>query len=83
MRDEGIEALKAAHELDPEDVDTHLKLGEIYLRDDSALDEAEDILKKAHADGMDTNIPASMLGQFPLPSSASSGSKSEKHVSFL
>ena len=47
MREEGIEALKAAHYLDPEDVDTHLKLGEIYLRDDSALDEAEEILKKA------------------------------------
>lgn len=46
MREEGIEALIKAHELNPEDIDTMLKLSEIYLRDDKKLDEAETIIKK-------------------------------------
>ena len=41
MKDEGLMHLKEAHRLDPEDVDTMIKLGEIYSRDDHKLDQAQ------------------------------------------
>ena len=47
MRQEGIDSLKRAHAANPTDVETMLKLSEIYLRDDSELAEAEKMMKNA------------------------------------
>jgi hypothetical protein len=41
MRKEGIEALLQAYRIDSENVDTLVKLGEIYCKDDSKIDQAE------------------------------------------
>ena len=41
MRKEGIEALLQAYRIDSETVDTLVKLGEIYCKDDSKIDQAE------------------------------------------
>lgn len=41
MKKEGIEALLQAYRIDSEDVDTLAKLGEIYSKDDSKIDQAE------------------------------------------
>lgn len=55
QRKEGLKALLAAHQLDPDDIETLLKISEIYLRDDSRLDEAERFIKLALE--LDNDIP--------------------------
>ena len=41
MKKEGIEALLQAYRLNSEDIDTLVKLGEIYSKDDQKIDQAE------------------------------------------
>lgn len=48
-KNDGIQALNAAHMLDSEDVSTLVKLGEIYAKIDSKQHEAMNMLKKAIA----------------------------------
>jgi cytochrome c-type biogenesis protein CcmH/NrfG len=47
QKDEGVKHLVEAHRLDPEDIDTMMKLGEIYARDESKIDQAQAILEQA------------------------------------
>ena len=45
MRDEGIKSLKTALKLSPNDLETQLKLAEVYLREEATLKDAKDIIK--------------------------------------
>lgn len=47
LREEGIEALIKAHNIEPNDVNCLVKLGEIYSRDDQMLLQAEQYLQRA------------------------------------
>lgn len=47
QKEEGIDSLKKAHALEPDDIDTLLKLGEVYHREDATLGEAEKYLRMA------------------------------------
>lgn len=49
QKNEGIESLKRAITIDPEDIEPLLKLGEVYLREEKTLNEAEKYLKMALA----------------------------------
>lgn len=55
LRQEGINALTKAHQIDPEDVQCLVKLGEIFSRDDKTLSQSENYLLKALE--IDNNIP--------------------------
>jgi|TARA_B110000285_G_scaffold233319_1_gene306726 tetratricopeptide (TPR) repeat protein len=55
QRKEGLKSLLVAHEIEPEDIETLLKISEIYLRDDQRLDEAERYIKMALE--LDNDIP--------------------------
>lgn len=55
QRKEGLKALLAAHDLEPDDIETLLKISEIFLRDDQRLDEAEKFIKLALE--LDNDIP--------------------------
>lgn len=59
MRQEGIESLKRAHEVNPKDVETMLKLSEIYLRDENKLAEAEHMIKSVLS--IDNSLPEANL----------------------
>ena len=59
QRKEGIEALVTAHLLDPEEIDTMLKLSEIYLRDDHTVNEAEKYANMAL--NRDPSLPEAMI----------------------
>lgn len=55
MRQEGIESLMEAHRIEPDDVDTLVKLGEIFSRDDGKMNQAIKMVEKALA--IDPEIP--------------------------
>ena len=49
------DTVRVAHVQDPEDIETLLKLGEVYLREENNLNEAEKYLKTAL--GIDDYLP--------------------------
>jgi len=46
MREEGINSLKMCLSINPNDIDTMLKLSEVYQRDDKKIKEAEQMITK-------------------------------------
>lgn len=57
-KDEGLKCLLKAHELDPTEIDTLLKLSEIYLRDNNTV-RAEKYIKIVLE--MDPNLPEAQV----------------------
>lgn len=51
--------MKRSLELDPNNCDVLTKLGEVLMREQNALDEAEDYLKRAIA--IDENLPDALV----------------------
>jgi len=61
--EEGVETLKIAIQIEPENSEVLTKIGEVLLRDDTKLDEAEGFLKKALALNPEQNDAIVALGR--------------------
>ena len=59
QKEKGIEHLKKSLDLDPNNCDVLTKLGEVLMREQNALNEAEEYLKRAIA--IDENLPDALV----------------------
>jgi tetratricopeptide (TPR) repeat protein len=59
QKNKGIDHLKQSLKLDPNNCDVLTKLGEVLMREQDALDEAEEYLKRAIA--IDENMPDALV----------------------